>query len=185
MSLVVNLLRVLQLNETGYRQLIESNKSFSGSVLVVGTVGLAYGLTNTVLYRELLTMMSSRASEITGALAIIISGLFIAYLVHISMVLFVWAISKMFRGPGNFSLLYGNLGIAMAPLVFAGPLLNYLWWSGSGGAAYLLSVPFFAWLWVSLVQAIKTAEGHSYGPANGVLLVTVIFVGSLLYLWLP
>lgn len=185
MSLVVNLLLALRLNEKGYQQLKDSNKSFGGSVLVVGTVGLAYGLTNTVLYRELLTMMSSRASEITGALAIVASGLLIAYLVHISMVLFVWAISKMFRGPGNFSLLYGNLGIAMAPLVFAGPLFSYLWWLGSGGAAYLLPAPFLVWLWVSLVQAIKAAEGHSYGMANGVLLVTVIFVVSLLYLWLP
>ncbi|NLL18288.1 MAG: hypothetical protein GX262_04575 [Clostridia bacterium] len=185
MSLVANLFQALRLNEQGYRRLIDSNKSFRGGALVVGTVGLAYGLTNIILFRELLTMMSSRASEITGALAIIMSGLSIAYLVHISVTLLVWAISKGFRGPGRFGLLYGNLGVAMAPLVFAVPLLNYLWLSGGSGVAYLLAAPFLAWLWVSLVQAIRATEGHSYGIATGVLAVTTIFTGCLLYLWLP
>lgn len=185
MSLVVNLLRTLCLNEEGYHQLTDSRKSFGAGVLVVGAVGLVYGLTNTVLFRELLTMMNSRASEITGALAIIMSGLIIAYLVHISIVLLVWAISKGFRGPGNFGLLYGNLGVAMAPLVLGGPLLCYLWWSGGGVIAGLLAVPFLVWLVVSMVQAIKSAEGHSFGLATGVLLVTAAFTGCLLYLWLP
>lgn len=185
MSLVVNLLRAWRLNEVGYQQLKDINKSFTGGVLVVGTVGLAYGLTNIVLFRDLLAMMSSKASEITGALAIIISGLFIAYLVHISLVLVTWAISKGFKGPGHFGLLYGNLGIAMAPLVFAVPLLNYLWLSGKGGVAYLAVLPILVWLWVALVQAIKAAEGHSFGLATGVLVVTIVFTGCLLYLWLP
>lgn len=185
MNLVANLLQVLRLNENGYRQLIDSNKSFSGGVIVVGTVGLAYGLTNIIMFRELLTMMSSRASEITGAMAILMSGLLIAYLVHFSVVLVVWAISKGFKGPGRLGLLYGSLGVAMAPLVFAAPLINYLWITGSSGMAYLISAPFLAWLWVSLVQAIRTAEGHSYGLASVVLLVSTVFTGCLLYLWLP
>lgn len=185
MSLVANLLQVLRLDEKGYRQLIDSRKSFRGGVLVVGMVGLAYGLTNIILFRELLTMMSSRASEVTGALSIAISGMLIAYLVHVSTVLIIWAISRMFRGPGRLGLLYGNLGVAMAPLIFGAPLINYLWLTGSGGMGYLLSIPFLAWLWVSIVQALKATEGHSYALATGVLLVSVIFTGCLLYLWLP
>lgn len=185
MSTVINLLQVLRLDERAYWELRDRKKNIAGGAIVVGTLGLVYGFTNWMLFRELLAMMSSQISMITGAIAIILGGFFIAFLVHAGMVLLTWSISKGFKGSGNFSLLYGNLGLAMAPLIFVAPLVSYIWFAEINPSAYFLTAPFLAWFWVVMVQAIKTAEGHSYRRATAVMLTCTVFSLSLLYLWLP
>lgn len=184
MEVFQNLLLALRFDERAYWHLREKRKTVSAGSYIIAMVGLAYGLSNYFLFRETLVgMMSSKSSMMTGAMVIVVSGISITFLAHGGIVLLVWAISKGFRGPGHFPLLYGNLGIAMAPLIVAAPLASYIWLTDANMFNYILAAPFVAWFWALVIQALRAAEGHSYIKATGVLLTTMVFIVSLLYLW--
>lgn len=152
-------------------------------MLNLAVLGCVYGLC--VLYwvrRVTLADQGGPAENYSGP-AIILAGVFTAFVLHIGVSLFVWVFSRGIGGRTGFLPVYLNLAVAAIALWPAAPAAAAYQAGVSGWilGAYTTA----AWIYGLTVGyvAAQRASGLSHYRMVIMVVATAIYAGCFLYLW--
>jgi hypothetical protein len=177
------LARVFRFDFSVYNDL--PRRPFLAVFLNLFLAGLIYG--GSSLYFNLGQMreiFTDAASINIAGFMIVLSGIALVFLAQAGSSLFIWTFCRGVGG--NTSLINYYVGTGMAVPVFwiALPFFAALGADFGGSLFNSLAVVVTVAAAVSLVASIKEASGLTAGRLFAALLLTLIFVGSFLYLWL-
>lgn len=176
--------RVLQLDESVYRDIASRESAPKYGFTNVISAGVLYGLFSIYFHRSLFEVFTHRAEIIITQVLLVVSGIFVALLLHFSSSLLFWAFSRGLGSKTGFKDIYYNLGIAVIPLWLSMPGLVAINSGMTGFGIYLLTLLPFLYTVSTVFQAVKSASGLSNFRTLVATAITFIYIVSFLYLWI-
>ena len=119
-----------------------------------------------------------------AGLMVVLSGIALVFLTQAGSSLFIWTFCRGVGGNTSLINYYVGTGMAVPTFWIALPFYAALGAGFEGSLVSSLAVVATMAATVSLVASIKEASGLTAGRLAVAVALTVIFVGSLLYLWL-
>ncbi|HBX24274.1 MAG TPA: hypothetical protein DEF34_11690 [Desulfotomaculum sp.] len=159
-------------------------RPFLFSFINVFIVGLLYGSFSLLYNQQQLSVFTDSFSKNLTAGLIVLSGALVALIVHAGASLFIWTFCRGVGGNTGLIYYYVATGLAVPLLWLAMPFLSAY---NAGLTSYFILIaiafPLAAFL-ASMAASLKEASGLSVPRLVAGLSLTVVVVGSFLYLWL-
>ena len=178
-----NMLRVLQLDSTVYKELFAAKLALPYCIFSVAFLGLIYGISSLLFSKALLAGTTPVAVSLNPALIIFV-GISVAFLMHGGLALFVWVFCRGIGGNPQFLNPYINLGIAGIALWPLAPAVSAIQAGFSGILLYSYTIVASIYALVVCFVAVKEASNLSYVKMIIAVAATMIYIGCFLYLWL-
>lgn len=178
MNYLNDMIAVLRLEPDVWRRVGQSRKALHYTVANVLVLGLVYGFSVLTFGRRLLDPGAT-----FNPLLIMMVGVSVAFLVHGGAALYIWMFCRGIGGATAFFPFYLHAGVAAIGFWFAAPAVA-LAQTGAGGVplrAYLAVSLFYAL--AVLYPAVRQAASLSNRRMAIAAVLTLVFVGCLLYLW--
>ncbi len=179
-----HMLRLLSLNGGAIREIFKSGLALpycSANILILG---LFYGI-SAIYFSQL--VLAPHGVHASGAgfnpLLILLVGGAVAFLMHGAAALFLWVFCRGIGGNSRFSPIYMGLGAAAIVCWPLSPGLAALQagYLGTPLAIFTLGAALNAA--AVIYVAIRTVSGLSHLKMSIAALVTLIYIGSFMYLW--
>ena len=178
-----NILRILQLDSTVYKELFAAKLALSYCIFSVAVLGLIYGISSFYFSKALLAGTTPVAVSLNPALIIFV-GISVAFLMHGGLALFVWVFCRGIGGNPQFLNPYINLGIAGIALWPLAPAVSAIQAGFSGILLYGYTIVASIYALVVCFVAVKEASNLSFMKMTIAVTATMIYIGCFLYLWL-
>lgn len=175
------MIQLLQFNITPMKQLDMKQLQYFCIINMI-ILGLIYGFSAFFFSKLVLVEKGFDASSF-NALKIIIAGIPIAFLIHASAALFVWVFLKAIGGKADFILSYFNIGAASISLWALAPFIAALQISNRTPLMMGLTICFSLYGFAVNVVLIKATFQLSRVKMFIATSVSIIYIGSFLYLW--
>jgi hypothetical protein len=155
----------------------QSRRALHYTVANVLSLGLIYGLSVLVFGRRLLDPGAT-----FNPLLIMMVGISVAFLAHGGAALYIWMFCRGIGGTAAFFPFYLHVGVAAIGFWFAAPAVALAQTGARGPALGLYLAAGFFYALAVLYSAVRSAALSNRRMAIAAVL-TLIFVGCLLYLW--
>ena len=175
---------VLRCQELVYETLFREQKSVRYCFANVLLFGLLHAVFVLMFARHVWSVSGVSVSPtLQTQIAIICSGVMIAFFMHAGAALFFWVFTRGLGGRPNFLPLYLNLGVGFIALWPLPPVLS-AYQAGIGGPVLLVVLAALS-LYAAVVVffGLKIASGLSASRMVTVMVLTAVFVACFLYLW--
>jgi hypothetical protein len=169
---------VLRLDAEVWPRLGQSRRALHYTVANVLSLGLIYGLSVLVFGRRLLDPGAT-----FNPLLIMMVGISVAFLVHGGAALYIWMFCRGIGGTAAFFPFYLHVGVAAIGFWFAAPAVALAQTGARGPALWLYLAASFFYALAVLYPAVRQAAALSNRRMAIAAVLTLIFVGCLLYLW--
>lgn len=180
-----DMLAVLRLDAAVWPEMAARGRTLRYTVANVLVLGLIYGASAVYFSQWLLATrgVTPEAARF-NPLMVLLVGASVAFLMHGGGALFVWVFSRGIGGGTALMPLYLNVGAAAVALWPAAPAVALLQTGvrAPGLVPYLLIA--LGYGLVALYPAVRHASGLSHLRMTVAGVVTLFYVGCLLYLWL-
>jgi hypothetical protein len=170
-----NILRILQLDSTVYKELFAAKLALSYCIFSVAFLGLIYGISSLYFSKALLAGTTPVAVSLNPALIIFV-GISVAFLMQV--------FCRGIGGNPQFLNPYINLGIAGIALWPLAPAVSAIQAGFSGILLYGYTVVASIYALAVCFVAVKEASNLSYVKMTIAVAATMIYIGCFLYLWL-
>lgn len=151
-------------------------------IINVVTLGLIYGF-SAFFFSEIVLVEKGFDASSLNTLKIIVAGIPIAFLMHASASLFVWVFLKAIGGKAPFILSYFNMGAASISLWPLAPFIAVLQTGSQMPLMMGLAICFSLYGFAVNVLLIKETFQLSQVKMFIATSVSIIYIGSFLYLW--
>ena len=175
---------VLRGREAVYEELLREQKSVIYCFLNIFLFGLLHAALVIILAKNALGVPEGQAGiGMQTQVAILCSGIMVAFFMHAGAALFFWVFARGLGGHPAFLPLYLNLGIGFIALWPAAPVLA-AFQAGVGGP-WLGLVLLIASLYALKVifAGLRSASKLSVGRMGVAMILTGAYVACFLYLW--
>lgn len=176
---------VLRCQESVYETLFRERKSVRYCFANVLLFGLLHAVFVLMFARHVWSVSGvSAAPTLQIQIAIICSGIMIAFFMHAGAALFFWVFTRGLGGRPNFLPLYLNLGVGFIALWPLAPVLS-AYQAGLGGPILMVVLSALSlYAAVVLFFGLKIASGLSPLRMATAMVLTAVFVACFLYLWI-
>jgi hypothetical protein len=178
MNYINDMISVLRLEAGIWARIGRSNRALHYTVANILILGLIYGLSVLVLGRRLLAPDAS-----FNPVLIMMVGVSVAFLMHGGTSLYIWMFCRGIGGTTAFLPFYLNTGVAGIGFWLAAPALALAQTGVRGGVPSLYLVASVLYALAVLYPAVHQASALSRGRMAVAAVLTLVFVGCLLYLW--
>ena len=176
---------VLRCQEPVYETLFQEQKSARYCFANVLLFGLLHAVFVLMFARHVWGVSGVSVSPtLQTQIAIICSGVMIAFFMHAGAALFFWVFTRGLGGRPTFLPLYLNLGVGFIALWPLAPVLS-AYQAGIGGPILMVVLAVLS-LYAAVVVffGLKIASGLSASRMVAVMVLTAVFVACFLYLWI-
>jgi hypothetical protein len=179
------MLFVLKLDEKVYQEIASRGFSVRYSMINVLVLGILYGISSLFFIDpESLQDIGHPSGIMLVKFIVIITGILIAFLLHMGAAFLLWSFGRGVGGEGRFLSVYFNLGVAIVPLWFAVPGLAALQAGGRTPVVTTYAAVAGIYTLFSFFMATKSTLGLSYGKMFLAVAMMLVFIISFLYLWI-
>jgi hypothetical protein len=178
MTYINDMICALRLEAEIWERIGRSPKALHYTVANVLLLGLIYGLSVLVCGRRLLAPGAS-----FNPVLILMVGVSVAFLMHGGLSLYIWMFCRGIGGTTTFLPFYLNTGVAAIGSWPAAPALALAQTGVRGGLPSLYLVASVLYALAVLYPAVRQASALSRGRMAAAAVLTLVFVGCLLYLW--
>jgi len=176
-----SMIRLLQFDIAPIKKLNMKQLQYFCIINVI-ILGVIYGFSAFFFSKIVLVEKGFDASSF-NALKIIVAGIPVAFLMHASAALFVWVFLRAIGGKAAFILSYFNMGTASISLWPLAPFIAVLQTGGRMPLMVGMAVCFSLYGFAVNVLLIKETFQLSRIKMFIATSVTIIYIGSFLYLW--
>ncbi len=176
---------VLSFQEQVYERLFREQKSVRYCFVNVLLFGLLHAVFVLMFAKHVWSVSGVSVSpSVQTQIAIICSGVMIAFFMHAGAALFFWVFARGLGGRPFFLPLYLNLGVGFIALWPLAPVLSALQ-ARIGGPVLLIILGLLS-LYAAVVVffGLKNASGLSTLRMSAAMVLTLVFVSCFLYLWI-
>jgi hypothetical protein len=180
------MLRVLKLDEKIYPEINAHGSTVHYAIVNIFFLCILYGFFSLVLLNVEFSPHDypNLASVLIVKAIVILTGMLVAFLLHMGAALLLWTFGRGVGGAARFMPVYYNLGIAVVPLWLAIPGITALCAGWRGEGIYLFAICTSIYALASLFVATKSVFNLSNLKMSLAAAMMLIFVTSFLYLWL-
>jgi hypothetical protein len=176
---------VLRFQEPVYESLFREGKLVRTCFVNVLLFGLLHAGFVLVFAKHVWSVSGvSVAPTLQTQIAIICSGVMIAFFMHAGAALFFWVFTRGLGGRPSFLPLYLNLGVGFIALWPLAPVVS-AYQAGLGGPILTIVLAMLSLYAVAVVFfGLKSASGLSALRMAASMVLTAAFVACFLYLWM-
>ncbi|MFP4347147.1 MAG: hypothetical protein ACOCWY_05435 [Thermodesulfobacteriota bacterium] len=175
--------RILRLEGSGFDEMMNSGLALRYCMVNVAILGLVYGGSAIHLSKRLLTQGTINTLSF-NPIFILTAGVGLAFLMHGGIALFIWVFCRGAGGCRQFMPPYLNIGAASIALWPLAPALAAYQIVRPG--VFLIAYMILFAIYGGMVEyvGVHRASGLSTLKMAIVAVVTVIYIGCFLYLWI-
>lgn len=184
MNYFTRMKRLLLLDETVYRELVERKLMQQYCIINVSIAGIIYGLSSVYFSRVIMNSVQTFNPFRFDALLVVLVGISMAFLMHAGAALFLWVSCRGISGTARFLPIYMTLGVSCIGFWPLAPALSALIAGVSGPLIYAFTITITTYLLILGYTAVRWAAELSKWKMIVAGLATIIYVGCFLYLWM-
>ncbi|EEG76095.1 hypothetical protein [Dethiobacter alkaliphilus] len=183
MNYLQNVIRILTLDTSVYRDMEKNNRLFFTAFVNVFLTGLFFGLARLyyVFYE------GGGGFEDPRLQLLYLVGLLISvaqiFLAHAGFSLLLWAMSRGIKGQAAYFPVYLHTGTATVPLWLGLPMVTLYSWGLLGTFSLLLAAVGLTWGFATIAKSLMASQAFTFVRASIALAITIIFIFSFYVLW--